>query len=150
MDINKILTPVKLRLINDKNISGQTTLGDLLNNKIDVYKGPRKPTGTKNPCFTIHVLSAPRDPDSKSYNGTLLINFYCPNYASGNANIELMGPVTARIVELFDDQPLTMDGYNNFNLVVQEPLGPLFDPSFPNEHFMSIRIKFNLIKKGSV
>lgn len=149
MDSNKILTPVKLRLINDKNISGQTTLGDLLNNKIDAYKGPRKPTGTKNPCFTIHVLSAPRDPDSKSYNGTLLINFYCPNYASGNANIELMGPVTARIVELFDDQPLTMDGYNNFNLVVQEPLGPLFDPSLPNEHFMSVRIKFNLFKKGS-
>lgn len=149
MDINKILTQASLRLISDKNISRQTTLGDLLNNEIVVYKGTRKPTGAKNPCFTVHVLSAPRDPDSKSYNGTLLINFYCSNYASGNANIELMGPVTARIVELFDDQPLTMDGYNNFNLAVQEPLGPLFDPSFPNEHFMSVRIKFNLFKKGS-
>lgn len=149
MDINKILTQASLRLISDKNISRQTTLGDLLNNEIVVYKGTRKPTGAKNPCFTVHVLSAPRDPDSKSYNGTLLINFYCSNYTSGNANIELMGPVTARIVELFDDRPLTMDGYNNFNLAVQEPLGPLFDPSFPNEHFMSVRIKFNLFKKGS-
>lgn len=149
MDVNKILTQASLRLISDKNISRQTTLGDLLNNEIVVYKGTRKPTGAKNPCFTVHVLSAPRDPDSKSYNGTLLINFYCSNYTSGNANIELMGPVTARIVELFDDRPLTMDGYNNFNLAVQEPLGPLFDPSFPNEHFMSVRIKFNLFKKGS-
>lgn len=144
LDVNKIITPAMVRLVND------ATIKNLLGETVHAVKGPRRPASVmgKN-SFTIHVLSNPRDPDSKVHNGTLLINFYCPNYASGNANIELMGPVTARIVELFDDQLLTMDGYNNFNLVVQEPLGPLFDPSFPNEHFMSVRIKFNLFKKGS-
>ena len=146
MDVNKILTPVMLRLINDKNIVGVTTLGDLLNNDIKVFKGPRKPTGISNPCFTIHILSAPMDPDAKSYNGTLLINFYCDNYASGNANIELMGPVVDRVEVLFDDRPLNIEGYNNYNLVVQEPLGLLFDPAHPDEHYMSIRVSFGLAK----
>lgn len=148
MDTNKILTPVLLRLLNDKNIPDQTTLADLLGT-VKVVKGPRKPTGMTNPCFTIHILSAPRDPDSKSYNGTLLINFYCDNYQSENANIELMGPVTDRVIELFDDRPLDVEDYNCYNLAVLEPLGPLFDPSFPDEHYMSIRIKFNIVKLSS-
>ena len=151
MDVDKILTPVMVRLLNDKNISGQTTLGDLLNNKIDVYKGPRKPTGAKNPCFTIHVLSAPRDEDAKNYNGTLLINFYHDNYAAGNAAVEKMGPVTDRVEVLFDDRPLSIEGYTNYNLVVQEPLGPLFDHVWaPDEHYMSIRIRFGMIPKSIV
>jgi hypothetical protein len=129
----------------------KTLFGITGTNKIKAVKGPRR-TKDMEGCnsFTVHVLSASMDEDSKAYNGTLLINFYCPNYTSGNANVELMGPVTARVVELFDDTPLIIDGYNNFNLVVDEPLGPLFDPAFPNEHFMSVRIKFNIFKKGSV
>lgn len=144
MDTNKILTPAMVRLLNDKN--GPGSLGDLLGGEITVYKGPRKPTKAKNRSFTVHVLTAPRDPDSKAHNGTLLINFYCDNYASGNANVELMGPVADRVVELFDDRPLEIEGYSNFDLVVQEPLGPLFDPQCPDEHFMSIRVKFSLVK----
>ncbi len=144
MDVNKILTPVMVRLLNDKN--GPGSLGELLGGEITVYKGPRKPTKSKSPCFTVHVLTAPRDPDAKNYNGTLLINFYHDNYTSGNAAVEKMGPVAARVVELFDDQPLSIEGYNNYDLVVQEPLGPLFDPDLPDEHFMSIRVKFSLVK----
>jgi hypothetical protein len=141
LDVNKILTPAMVRIINDQ------TLKTLLNGKIQAAKGPRR-TKTMEGCnaFTVHVLSAPMDPDSKAYNGTLLINFYCPNYEDGNANVEFMGPVAARVVELFDDIPLTITGYNNFNLTVEEPLGPLFDSAFPNEHFMSVRIKFNIFK----
>jgi hypothetical protein len=146
MDVNKLLTPAMVRLLNDSTL--KTLLGA---STIPAVKGARRPKtmmGTK--CFTVHVLSNPRDEDSKVHNGTMLINFYCPNYSEGNAAIETMGPVVSRVVELFDDKPLAMDGYNNFNLTVQEPLGPLFDPLFPDEHSMSIRIKFNLIKKGSV
>lgn len=144
MDVNKILTPVMIRLLNDKNTTG--SLDDLLGGEITVYKGPRKPTKSKNPCFTVHVLTAPREPDSKAHNGTLLINFYCDNYTSGNANVELMGPAADRVIELFDDRPLEIEGYSNYDLVVQEPLGPLFDPDFPDEHFMSIRVRFSLVK----
>ena len=144
MDVNKILTPAMVRLLNDKN--GPGSLGELLGGEITVYKGPRKPTKAKNPCFTVHVLTASRDPDAKNYNGTLLINFYHDNYVSGNAAVEKMGPVADRVVELFDDRPLEIEGYSNYDLVVQEPLGPLFDPDFPDEHFMSIRVKFSLVK----
>jgi hypothetical protein len=141
LDVNKLLTPAMVRLLND------LTLKTMLGGTIQAVKGARRPKkmmGKK--CFTVHVLSNSRDEDSKVHNGTMLINFYCPNYSDGNANLELMGPVASRVVELFDDEPLTMDGYNNFNLAGQEPLGPLFDSSFPDEHFMSVRIRFNLYK----
>ena len=106
MDVNKILTSAMVRLLNDK--SGPRSLGELLGGEITVYKGPRKPTKAKNPCFTVHVLTASRDPDAKNYNGTLLINFYHDNYASGHAPVEKRGPVADRVVELFDDQPLKL------------------------------------------
>ena len=143
LDVNKILTPALIRLVND------TELRTLLGGSIQAVKGPRRPSTMTGKSFTLHVLSNPRDEDSKAHNGTMLINFYCPNYPNGNANVELMGPVAGKVVELFDDQPLAMDGYNNFNLTVQEPLGPLFDPSYKDEHYTSVRIRFNLIKKGS-
>ncbi len=144
MDIDKILTPVMIRIANDPSMK------TLLSGTINAVKGPRRPKSMMGACsFTIHVLTNPRDENSKAYNGAMIVNFYCPNYADGNANVELMGPVAARIIELFDDVPLTMDGYLNFNLAVQEPLGPLFDSAFPDEHFMSVRIGFSLIKKGS-
>ena len=143
MDVNQILTPAMVRLLNDK--SGPGSLGELLGGEIVVCKGPRKPTKSKNPCFTVHVLTAPRDPDSKAHNGTLLINFYCDNYAAGNANVELMGPVTARVIWLFDDKPITVSGWRVYDFHVQEPLGPLQDPALPDESFMSVRIKFGII-----
>jgi hypothetical protein len=145
LDVNKLLTPALIRIRNDSTL--QTLLDTTV---IQAIKGAKRPTaiiGTK--CFTVHVLSNNRDEDTKVYNGTLVINFYCPNYSDGNANVELMGPVAAQIVELFDDEPLTMDGYGNYNLAVQEPLGPLYDPDFPNEHYMNVRIQFNLYKKTS-
>ncbi len=160
LDVNEILTPTLLRITGD--IAGTGNLKSLLGGNPLVFKGPKRPdkvtingketqtNGLKS--FTVHVLTNNRDPDSKVHNGTLLINFYCPNLdkGAGPANVELMGPVTERLIYLFDDKPLIITGYNNFNLTVQEPLGPLFDPGYPNEHFMSVRIQFNLFKKGSV
>lgn len=138
MDKNKLLTPILLRLLND------TELDNLTGDNMRIVKGPRKPTGVDE-CITINSPSAPMDPNSKAYNGTVLINYYCPNYNAGNANIEKMGPVAARIVELMDDKPLDITGYSNYNFVVDEPMGPLHDPDAPEEHFMSIRINFGLI-----
>lgn len=146
MDTNKILTAAMIRLLNDKDIVGQKTLKDIIGDTIRVAKGARRPTIMKNPCFTVHILSAPRDPDAKNYNGTLVVSFYCNNHRDGNANIETMGPVSERIVWLFDDKPLSVDGYSNYSLTVQEPLGPLFNPEFPEEHYMSIRAKFSIVK----
>lgn len=144
MNVDKILTPVMVRLLDDKNIPGQTTLGDLLGT-IKVVKGPRKPKSITNPCFTLHVLTNPRDPDSKAHNGTLLVNFYANNYAGGNTNIELLGPVASRVIWLFDDRPIEVPDWRVYDFHVQEPLGPLQDPEIPDESFMSVRIKFGMI-----
>lgn len=144
MNINEILTPVMVRLLNDRNIPGVTTLGSLLDT-IRVVKGPRKPKNMTNPCFTVHVLTNPRDPDSKAHNGTLLINFYADNYKDGNTNIELLGPVAARVVWLFDDKPIAVPGWRVYDFHAEESLGPLQEPEFPNENFMSIRVKFGMI-----
>src|SRR5690554_2152334 len=116
------------RITKDKNIPDQTTLTDLLSNinlTKRIVKGPRKPTSMANPCFTVHILSNPRDPDSKSHYGTLLVNFYANNYADGNANAELLGPVAARLVWLFDDKPPVIPGWRVYDFHVQESLGPL-------------------------
>ena len=107
LDANKILTSAMVRVVNDQ------TLKTILGGQIQAVKGPRRTKDMEGSnSFTLHVLSAPMDPDSKVYNGTLLINFYCQNYSSGNAKVETMGPVAARVAELFDDRPLVIDGYN--------------------------------------
>ncbi len=140
LDVNKILTPAMIRIVTD------ATLKTKLGGTIQAAKGARRPTsmiGQK--CFTVHVLSNNRDEDSKAHNGTLLINFYCSNYQNGNANVELMGPVSERLVWLFDDKPLAVTGWRVYDIHVQEPLGPLFDSEYPNEHFMSVRVRFGMI-----
>lgn len=159
MDVNKLLSSAYLRIVGDTtdDANGSKCLKTLLGSVPVAFKGTKRPDKmtvngsqvltTTQKTFTVHASTNNRDPDSKVHNGTLLINFYCPNYTSGNSNIECMGPVADRLVFLFDDKPLIIDGYNNFNLAVREPLGPLFDPDYPDEHFMSVRIQFNLYKK---
>ena len=139
MDKNKLLTPIVLKLMND------TELENRLDGQKPIIKGARKPSGVDE-CITVNAPSAPMNPDSKAYNGTVLINYYCPNYSGGNANVEKMGPVAERIVELMHDELLDIDGYRNYNFAVDEPMGPLYDSDDPEEHFMSIRINFGLIK----
>lgn len=145
LDVNKILTPAMIRIVTDQAL--KTKLGGT----IQVDKGARRGKsmiGQK--CFTVHVLSNQRDEDSKAHNGTLLVNFYCPNYGDGKANVELMGPISERLVWLFDEKPLAVSGWRVYDFHVQEPLGPLFDPEFQNEHFMSVRIKFGMIPNSII
>ena len=142
MDYNKLITPVQLIILNDKGNDGK--LEDLLpDGEIRAGKGPRKPKGWVGiNCFTIHISSNPRDPNTKAHNGTMRVNHYCPNYPDGNANVELMGPVSARLVELLDDWRPEIDSYEILNWVVEEPLGPLFDSNEPKEHYSSIAVSF--------
>lgn len=140
MDINVLLNPVQVRIKND------AILAVMLGETPKTAKGIRKPTGMTNPCFTAHVSSNPRDPDTKIHNGTLIINFYCDNYQEGNANVELVGKVNDRLVELFDDVCPNTPGYEIGKWVVEEPLGPLFDSDDPGEHYSSVRIGFTIRK----
>ncbi len=140
MDVNKILTAALLRLINDDELQ------NLLDGNIRAVKGPRKPTSMDNPCFTLHIPSNSRDPDTKIHTGTLIINFYVDNYPSGNANIELMGPVVNRLIEVIDEWQPDIEGYKIADWTVREPLGPLWDSDDPDEHFSSVRIGFVIQK----
>lgn len=134
---NIILNPAQIRIMQDQQI--KDLVGD-----VSISKGPKKPTGTPNPCFTAHILSHPPNPDTKAYNGTLQIKFFCDDYPSGNANVELIGEVEARIVDLFDDKPFEIDGYLNYDLHVDEPAGPY--QGNEGEHYSEIRIKYSIVK----
>ena len=145
MNKNTLMTAALIRILNDKGQSGD--LGDLLDN-IRAIKGARRPKSGEqvvNPWITINIPSAPQDPDYKIVTGTMLINFYADNYSGGNANVELLCPIAERIEYLFDDEPLEVNDYNVFNMVVEETMGPLWDSDDPDEHFTSTRIRFNLI-----
>jgi hypothetical protein len=139
MDKNKLLTPIVLRLMNDSELTNR------LDGSVPIIKGPRKPVD-KDEVITVNAPSTPMNADSTEYNGTILINYYCPNYSGGNARIEKMGPVAERIVELMHQNLLDVTGYTNYYFVMDEEMGPLFDSNDPEEHFMSIRIKYGLIK----
>jgi hypothetical protein len=52
----------------------------------------------------------------------------------------------ARLVELFDEWYPDIVGYKIADWTVREPLGPLFDPDDPDEHFASVRIGFVIQK----
>ncbi|MFW6327553.1 MAG: hypothetical protein ACOC2F_04505 [Bacteroidota bacterium] len=151
MDKNDILTAAALRIINDEgdyDEDGNKT-ADGIKDLVDdmrVIKGPRKPENVDE-AITINLPSFPKNPDTTQYNGTMLINYYYPNYSSGNANVEQLTPVAARIDDLFHDDLLDIDGYKNYNLATNEPLGPLYDPDDPEEHFMSVRINIGIIEE---
>ncbi len=145
MNNDDILTPVRLTIINDRD-TGDIDLGTILSGNIKAIKGPRKP-GSWTECFTLHIPSNPRDPDTKIHNGTLNINYYCPNYSDGNVNAEKHGAVVDRLIELFDDKWPDLPGYEIGNWSVREPLGPIPVQDNPKEEsYSSVRIGFMIQK----
>ena len=143
MNFDKLINAAQLIILNDK--VTENSLGDLLSGNIRAVKGPRRPNDwVGENCFTLHIPSNPRNKDFKTHNGSMLINYYCPSYPSGNANIELMGRVAERLLYLFDDNPPTVTGYEIYDWSVGEVLGPLYDSDAPGEHYSSLRIGFFL------
>ncbi len=144
MDTNKILTPVLKRILSDNELKS------LASDPVRAIKGPRKPTGMENPSFTAHVLSAPLDEDGKFVNGTLQLKVFVDDHASGNADVETMGPILERLVKLFDDQVLPIEGFQNYNLVVAEVLGPMREAQATTpegQHFGLLTCRFGVIPR---
>lgn len=121
------------------------SLHDLLDTPISIVKGPRKRTNMSNPCFTVFILSNPRQEDSKAHNGTAVINFYVDNYQEGHANLELLSPVAERLIYLFDDKLLDIEDYRNYNLSISASEGPLRDADDEDAHYMHVRLNYGLI-----
>lgn len=140
MNTDDILTAALLIIVNDRDTGGND-LGIILG-EVKAVKGHRKPD-MWDECFTLHIPSNLRDSDTKVHNGTLNINYYCPNYPEGNANTEKMGAVVGRLIYLFDDKWPDIPGYKIGDWSVKESLG-----SFPNrdkpdmESYSGVRIGF--------
>jgi hypothetical protein len=141
MNVNELLTPGMARVVNDPVLPG------ILGGAVQMVKGARRPKDLDGKIFSIFLLSSPQDPETKAINGTFCVNFYCKNLPSGLPDIELMGPVSRQIELLFDEKPLALTNYNNYDIDVEETTGPHFDPQDPEYHFNNTRIKFKL--KGS-
>ena len=142
MDANKVITAALIRLVED------SELKELISDPVTVYKGAKRTDGAKNPCLTVHINGPGVDPDSTRVQGTLVINHYADNYASGNAKVEDFGPVQQRIMELFHDNPLDIEGFLNYSIAVRSLAGPLWDADHPDEHYTSTFIDFNIVKRS--
>lgn len=136
-----MLTPVIIRILSDNELK------NLASDPVRVVKGPRKPTGMDNPAFTAHILSGQRDEDGKFVNGTLQLKVFVDDHASGNADVETMGPILERLVELFDDKMLSIEGFLNYNLVVTEALAPMKESTPEGEHFGLVTCRFGVIPR---
>ena len=146
MNVDKILTAVILRILNDKNIIDETDLLDILG-ELKGNKGAKKPTGATNPYFTVNNMPVNNNSDTTAKNGTILISCFVDNLDGGIADTQKLGEVGSRLEKLFDDKPLEIEGYTNYNLEVNSISNPQFDPDDPEEHFITVRLGFNIIKK---
>lgn len=146
MNVDKILTAVILRILNDKNITDETDLLDILG-ELKGNKGTKKPTGAINPYFTVNNMPVNNNSDTTAKKGTILISCFVDNLNGGIADTQKLGEVGSRLEELFDDKPLEIEGYTNYNLEVNSISNPQFDPDDPDEHFITVRLGFNIIKK---
>jgi len=140
MNLDDLYSAFVVRMMKNENI--QSLAGDPVN----AYKGSSRPNGYTNPSFTVHSPDLIVEPDTTAANGTIFINAYVDNFKSGNANTELLGDLLKEIKDEFNDRPLEINGYNNFNLAVTNLRGPLYDSSDPDEHFGSVMLNINIVK----
>lgn len=145
MNVDKVLTAAILRILNDQDKVNENDLFDILG-RLKGNKGARKPNGETNPYFTVNNMPVNNNSDTTEKNGTLLINCFVDNLNGGIADTEKLGEVEERLESLFDDRPLEIEGYTNYNLEVNSISNPQFDSNDPDEHFITVRLKFNIIK----
>lgn len=77
-----------------RRLNGDVTLKGLVNS---IDKGPKRVDGFKNPCCTIHVLSAQRDSETDAVRVTATVNVYVDDSSTGRANSVLLGQCAERV-----------------------------------------------------
>ena len=146
MNIDKLLSKVLVRILNDEDVEDETDLKDI-SGELKGNKGAKKPDTADNPWFTVHNTPSNIQADTTAENGTIIINCFIDNYPNGMAKTDIIGQVGKRIKYIFHDKPLQIDGITNYNLAVRSVSGALFDPDDPDEHYVSVRLKYNIIEK---
>lgn len=139
ISINEIIFRTYQRLRAD------AALTQLLAGGTGVVNGPRRPVSYINPCITIGVLTNTAQVRPYHQRVTLVINVYVANLTAeavkGQPDTYRLSQIAQRVAALMHEQPLQIPGVTNCQMELAEPLGPLFDPQDPDEHFMSLRFR---------
>lgn len=126
-------------------LRADATLTALLVGGTGVINGPRRPVGYHNPCVTIGILTNTAGVRPTHQRMTLVITAYVANLTAeavkGQPDTHKLSAIAERVAALMHEQPLRIDGVINSQMELAEPLGPLFDPQDPDEHFMSLRLR---------
>lgn len=126
-------------------LTGDAGLTQLLTGGTGVANGPRRPDGYGNPCVTIGILTNTAGVRPTHQRVTLVINAYADNLSDGSVrglpNTHLLSAIAQRVSALMHEHPLVIAGVTNSQMELAEPLGPLFDPQDPGEHFMGLRFR---------
>lgn len=111
-----------------------------------IVKGPKRRIGHTNPTATVHLLTAPVDPELDSIRSTAIVNVYMNDLPNGQMDADGLGKRAKRVQELFHKAHLPGHPagrltvpYLRFRTVyVTEPL---FLPSdVEGEHLASVRL----------
>src|SRR5690606_40576014 len=62
-------------------------------------------TNWTNPSCTVHILTAPTDPESQLQRSTVLVRIWMDDLPTGQADTKGLGERAARVAELFHHRP---------------------------------------------
>lgn len=122
-------------------LNGDDTFRSLVNS---IDKGPKRrnpPPGQEratNPSATIHVLTAPTDPETHLQRGTVLVRIWMDDLPTGQADTKGLGERAARVVDLFHHRPPPHERVWIRQCWVQEPL--ILPSDQAGEHMASIAL----------
>src|SRR5690606_4623846 len=111
-----------------------------------IVKGPKRRIGHTNPTATVHLLTAPVDPELDSIRSTAIVNVYMNDLPNGQMDADGLGKRAERVQHLFHkahlpthpEGPLTAPYLRFHTIYVSEPL--LLPSDIEGEHLASIRM----------
>lgn len=117
-------------------LNGDETFRGMVNS---IDKGDKRRTNWTNPSCTVHILTAPTDPESQLQHSTVLVRIWMDDLPTGQADTKGLGERAARVAELFHHRPPPHERVWIRQCWVQEPL--LLPSDQAGEHMASIAIR---------
>ena len=126
---------------------------------LSIDKGPKRrvPQGQdrpKNPSATVHVLTAPIDPELGTVRSTAIINIYMDDSKDGRMDAQGLGQRAERITYLFHKAHLPTHPAGRLEYDTLRFLAVYVEEAIPlrsdleDEHLMSVRISLIVERKG--
>jgi len=126
---------------------------------VSIDKGPKRrvPHGRdrpKNPSATVHVLTAPVDPELSTVHSTAIINVYRDDLADGRMDAQKLGEAGGRVTYLLHKAHLpthpagALDHPDVAFLAVYVEEAVVIRSDLDGEHVMSVRVSLIVQRKG--